>query len=516
MGILLGLDLGTTNCKVVAIDADGQPVTSATAPTSTSPVSTRGRGISNPLGSSEYDAESLWEVSARLIQQVTDKLDSGQQVVALAVASMGEAGVLLDTVGNPLAPVLAWHDRRTLPWVDWWRERLTDAQIYRTTGLPLDHTYSANKLLWYREHDPLIFERACTWLCLADWITFRLTGKRMTTYSMASRTMLFDVRRRTWSHDLLGAAHLPADLLPPVVPSGQIVGVLTPDAAEATNLPVGIPVVTGGHDHICAALAAGVIAPGPVLDSAGTAEAILMTLDTPVLEGDSASSGLCCGCHTVRDRYYLMGGIMSGAVVGWLSRLLAGDDASATVDRLMKDAALAPPGANGLWFLPHLEGSGPPNRDPDAWGAWLGLRLGHTRSDVIRAVMEGLSFAIRYLLEGIQTIAGSTARELRVVGGGSRNAWWQQLKADVLGIPIVTPAVTDVTAQGAALLAGIGIGIFADEAEASSRAYGSALRYESDPDCHAGYDAAYHDVYLGLYPVLRALTLTHKLASGSH
>jgi len=162
------------------------------------------------------------------------------------------------------------------------------------------------------------------------------------------------------------------------------------------------------------------------------------------------------------------------------------------------------------------DGSGPPVRDPDAWGAWLGLRLGHTRADVIRAAMEGLTFGIRYVLEGVQQMAGSAedpsgdrSRALRVVGGGSRNTWWQQLKADVLGLPIETPAVSDVTAQGAALLAGLGAGVFADEADAASRAYRPAARYEVNPAAHAHYDAAYQQVFSVLYPSLKNLSLSH-------
>jgi xylulokinase len=506
--ILVGLDLGTTNCKALAFDTEGTPVASATAPMPAhQPQSV---AMDSALGSPEYDAEELWNVSARLIRQVVDRLAPGQRVTAVAVASMGEAGVLVDVAGNPLVPILTWHDRRTLSWMDWWRERLDDADIYRITGLPLNYIYSATKLLWYREQDPLIFARPCTWLGLADWITFCLTGERTTSYSMASRTMLFDLRTRTWSEDLLRLANLPADLLPPVLPSGQVVGQVTQDAAAATDLPIGVPVVSGGHDHVCAALAAGVIAPGPVLDSAGTAEAILVTVDAPILDRDIAASGLCCGCHTVRGCYYLVGGIMSGAVVGWLARLLAGDEAPATLARLMYEAASAPPGANGLWFLPHLGGSGPPDRDPDAWGAWLGLRLSHTRANMIRAAMEGLSFALRHLLEGVQKVAGFPARELRAVGGGTRNAWWQSLKADVLGLPIELPAVTEMTAQGAALLAGIGAGVFADETEAAARAYRPAVRYDPDPGSHAKYNIAYRDVYLNLYPALRGLPLTSE------
>ncbi|MEW5956587.1 MAG: FGGY family carbohydrate kinase [Chloroflexota bacterium] len=506
MDITLGLDLGTTNCKVLALDTQGQQVASATAPT---PVHPRSTDPSSP----EYEAIALWELSGRLIREVLAQLTPEQRVAGLAVTSMAEAGVLLDAAGQALFPILTWHDRRTQPWRAWWGARLTQAEIYGITGLPLDHIYSVNKILWQRDFDPFTFARAQTWLCLADWITFCLTGERATSFSQASRTMLFDIRGRAWSDDLLRLAGLAPALMPPALPSGQIVGRVTAGAAGATGLPAGTPVVSGGHDHICAALAAGVVAPGPVLDSAGTAEAILFPLDAPILTKTAADAGVCCGHHTVRDRYYLVGGVMSGAVTGWLGRLLAGDASAATLAGLMDEAMAAPLMANGVWFLPYLGGSGPPDRDPAAWGAWLGLRLKHSRADLMRAAMEGLAFAVRYLLEGLQGVTGSPITELRAVGGGSRHPWWQSLKADVLGLPVETPAVTDVTAQGAALLAGIGVGLYRDATEAAALAHRPARRFEPDPARHAVYDQAYHEVYLKLYPTLQGLPLGEKVNS---
>ncbi len=505
MDVLLGLDLGTTNCKALAFDLDGRLVGSASAPTPALPSTG-----SNPADRSIplYDAEALWQVSARLMREVNQQLGSNQRVAALAVASMGESGVLADADGIPLAPVLNWYDRRTVPWNDWWRKRLDETTIYQITGLPLDHIYSAHKLLWHRQHDPTTFERAQTWLGLSDWIAFRLTGKRTTSYSMASRTMLFDLRTYTWSEELLRLADLPASLLPPALPSGEIIGQVTQEAARVTGLAAGTSVATGGHDHICAALAAGVTEPGTALNSSGTTDTVLGALKAPVLSEEVASSGLCCGCHTARGRYYLVGGFMSGAVVSWLTRLLGGNDGGPdAVAELMDEAASAPVLAKDTWFLPYLGGSGPPDRDPNAWGAWLGLRLNHSRGDLVRAAMEGLCFALRYLLEGHRRITGDPIRELRAVGGGTRNIWWQRLKADVLGLTIEVPDVSEVTARGAALLGGIAVGVYADEVEAAARAYRPARRFQPDAARHAIYDAAYRDVFLELYPTLRGLPL---------
>ncbi len=496
MNVLLGLDIGTTNCKVLAVDEDGQPIASAAAPT---PLSAGNTPNATPV----YNPDALWQTSARLIREVVALLGSDQTVAGIAVASVAESIVLVDQKNAPLAPIILWHDKRTLPWLDWWRQRISDRELYRITGLNLGYIYSANKLLWYREHQPDLFRRARSFLSVADWITLCLSGQRSMSCSLASRTLLFDVGARVWSDELLRLTGIPSDLPPPVMASGQVVGGITPQAAQATGLRAGTPVIIGGHDHTCAALAAGVIGPGPVLDSSGTVEAILVALKSPVLDVRDPSTSPSCGCHSAPSRYCLVGGIMSGAVVDWMARLFAGDDSPSTVEQLMAEAASAPPGSAGIWFEPYLGGSGPPTRDPDAWGAWLGLRIDHTRPDMIRAGMEGLTLGIRALLEGVLTTAGTPATELRAVGGGTRNRWWQALKADVLGIPIQTLAVSDVTAQGAALLAGLGVGIYASADQAAARALRLSSRYEPNPENQARYEQAYHAVFQKLYPLLK-------------
>jgi xylulokinase len=356
------------------------------------------------------------------VRQVIEKLGPGQKVAGLAVASMGESGVLVDRAGSPLTSIPTWNDHRTQSWTAWWRERLTETEIYDITGLALDYLYSVNKILWLRENGPQAFSRAYSYLCVADWITYCLTGQFSTSYSMASRTMLFDIHKQSWSETMLRLSGLAPDLMPPALPSGTLAGKVTRLAERATGLRAGVPVFIGGHDHICAAIAAGAIEPGIVLDSAGTAEALMVTLDTPMSGDVMAASGLCCGCHTVRDRYYLLGGLMGGGVLAWVSRLLLSDDSPQAIRRLMDEAASSPPGANGVLFLPYLDGSAPPDINPTAWGAWLGLSLKHTRADMIRATIEGLSYGIRYLLEVAQTWTNTSVGELRCVGGGSRNA----------------------------------------------------------------------------------------------
>ena len=502
MDVFLGLDLGTTNCKVLAVDLDGQPVAGLSRPT---PARAPHPLSEAEAAAPEYDAHALWQACSSLIRQLNEKLPPGSRIAGLAVASMGESGVLIDDTGDPLAPVLTWYDHRTVPWIEWWRQRIPEDDLYRITGLPLDHIYSACKIQWLRENYPAAFSRAKAWLSLADWITFRLTGALSTSYSQASRSMLFDLRSHTWSKEILEIMGLQPSILPPPMPSGEIVGSVTHTAAQETGLLPGTPVATGGHDHICAALAAGAVTSERILDSAGTAEAIMVTLDAPVYRDEISATGLCCGCHTARDRYYLLGGVMAGGVLAWVNRILTGEDTPAAIGNLMAEAKSSPQGANGAWFLPYLDGSGPPDRDPRAWGAWLGLRLQHSRGDLARAAVEGISYSIRYLLENILSTARLSAVEIRCVGGGTHNHLLQQVKADVLGMPIDTPRVTDMTAQGAALIAALALGGFADETEVSRLAYRSSVRYEVQQEEAARYQAGYQEQFLKLYPLFKQL-----------
>jgi xylulokinase len=202
-----------------------------------------------------------------------------------------------------------------------------------------------------------------------------------------------------------------------------------------------------------------------------------------------------------------MAGMMAGAVVDWMARLFEGETSPASLEQLVAEASSAPAGANGVVFEPYLAGSGPPHRDSDAWGGWLGLRLNHSRRDLYRAGMEGLTFGFLGLLESMQAHAGVRIAEIRAVGGGTRNTWWQQLKADILGRPIQTLGLTDVAALGAALLAGIGVGIFPDAEHTAAAAFRPGVRYEPDQARHAYYHAALRPVYEKLYPALRALGL---------
>jgi len=243
------------------------------------------------------------------------------------------------------------------------------------------------------------------------------------------------------------------------------------------------------------------------LNSVGSAEAMLVSLDEPLLSKEVANSGLCCGCHTVKDKYYLLGGVMSGVVIDWVRKLLIGNDSLDELKALIKEAELAPVGSKGILFFPYLDGSGPPERDPNTWGSWLGLRLHQERGDLFRAVLEGLSYSSRHLLELFESKAGYTINELHAVGGGTRNNVWQQIKSNVIGRSIYVSPVVDVTALGSAMLAALGVGFYKTENDAVQSCQKIAVAYSVDAKRHTFYNQAYREVFLPLLNTMKTIPL---------
>ena len=265
--------MGTTNVKALLFDEQGNTAGEARCP---SPITLL------PDGGGVFDPEELWRLCCRLLTELLDAApaEARSRLAGLAVTGMGEAGVPLDAAGRPLYPVIAWFDPRTEQYPAWWRDTFGEDRLYAVTGLKNQHIFTANKLLWLKEHEPLVFGEMRRWHCIPDYIAFRLTGASAMDLSLATRTLLLDAASGTWSRELLAHAGIPADILPPAVPSGTKVGEVTAAAAACCGLPAGTPVFAGGHDHICGALAAGAVEPGIVLDSSGTCEEVLVSSET--------------------------------------------------------------------------------------------------------------------------------------------------------------------------------------------------------------------------------------------
>jgi xylulokinase len=360
------------------------------------------------------------------------------------------------------------------------------------------------KLMWLRDTHPDLFARARCWLSVGDYLIRRLADVDATDYTLASRTMLLDQRTRGWSDTLLGIAGISAGLLPPVYPSGTVVGGVSKTAAAQTGLPAGTPVATGGHDHLCGGLAAGVIAPGQALVSFGTAAALLAP-SAQFHGGDTVfAQGLSSYCYVADDCYTVQGGLSAaGAALAWLAQLLRGGAMAEDYAALEHAAAASPPGARGLVCLAHLRGSGTPERDQDSRAAFVGLRETHGHGDIWRALIESLACWAWRNIAAIEAATAQPIERLTLIGGVARGALLPQVLADITGRVVELPDIAEASALGAALLAGRAIGL--------QLAASTTARYiEPDARRVAWYERFCGEVYAPLYHALRPIN--HALA----
>jgi len=497
--LLAGVDVGTTNIKAVVFELDGRVAAEASVPTPTR--------YPAP-GQACYDPEELWRSTARALRRATEQLDDARRIASVAVASMGETGVPLDDHGEPTCEAIAWFDQRTQPQAERLERAIGRDRMFAVTGLSLQPIFGLCKLLWLKEHRPGAYARTAHWLNVADYIAYRLSGVLATDHSLASRTLAFDLARLRWADELIREVGLSPDILAPLCPSGTRLGPVTPEAASATGLPRGVQVAVGGHDHVCGALAGGVIEPGDILDSMGTAEALCVPLESPITDPALGHQGYTQGAHVVEGHYYVFAGqYTSGASVEWWREVLGGGHVEgADYATLVAEAERVPPGSLGVYFLPHLRRANPPYRDFMGRGAFIGLSADVRRGALFRAILEGLAYESRLSLEALLAYPGVAAlRDIYAIGGGTRNRLLMQIKASVMNRAIIIAEVAEATSLGAAILGGLGAGVYADVPSALGALRRAHTLVEPVADRVALYNACFHQVYRHIYLGLRPL-----------
>ena len=490
---LVGIDVGTTNTKAIIFDVDHGQVRAI----GSSRTITR-----HPIMEwSEFDAEELWQTVLQSIRAAVQQCDHPERIRAISVASMGESGFPLDAQGNVLYPAIAWHDQRTDAEAQWWEETLGAERVFTTTGqLPLP-MFGVNKLLWLRKHEPRIFDRIQHWLSIEDFVLWKLSGHFATDYSIASRTMLFDQRRLEWSASLLKHANLPTDWFPRALPSGTSLGTIRKEMAAETGLPPQTLVCTGGHDHLCGSLAAGVTHAGQLLESMGTASVILTLSNVFQPSPELLEAGCTSYAYVIQDTYATMGMLnFAGGALEWIVKLLygQGENVSSTIyAQALCEAAGIPPGSYGATILPYFLGAGTPYKHSPALGAILGLTPNHGRPELVRALMEGLAFWLRDNIVKLCSLDLTPPQpEIIVVGGTAQATSFLQIKADITGCPIKAPQITEAAATGAALLAGMGANIFHSSAEAAASVRHDIQTFEPDARAVEAYNTIYTQTYL--------------------
>jgi len=487
--MLLGIDLSTTGAKALLIDSDGRVVSSATTPLS----------LSTPFPLwSEQDPHEWWTATTNSISQALASANaSGDDVAAIGLTGQMHGLVLLDPDGEVLRPAILWSDQRCGAECDEIRARVSLKELVRITGNDALTGFTAPKILWVETHEPEIYRRTRHVLLPKDYIRFKLTGTLAMDKADGSGTMLFDLRERTWSSQILRALNISPDWLPQTFEGHEITGEVTREAAALTGLRAGTPVVAGGGDQSAQAIGTGVVRPGTMALTLGTSGVVFAATESPLIEPEGR---LHAFCHAVAGRWHLMGVMLSAAgSLQWYRDKLASDRSFA---ELVEEAATVPAGSEGLIFLPYLSGERTPHPDPLARGAWIGLTTRHGRPHLTRSILEGVAFGIKDMFCLMRDAGLGSIDEVRVSGGGAKSMLWRQILADTLDAELVGVSTTEGAAFGAALLAGVGAGVWSDVDAACAQTISISDRVTPSKETSKVYDSLYEQ-YKRLYPILK-------------
>lgn len=497
---VLAHDLGTTGNKASLYDSDGQLMGSALFE----------YGVSYPhTGWAEQNVEDWWTAvctsTHKLLGQTAIR---GDEIACVVFSGQMMGCVPLDANARPLRSAIIWADQRAVEQQDAIAARIDPAQVYRITGHRLSASYSLAKILWIRDHQPGLYARTHKFVHAKDAMVARMTGRFVTEPTDASSMNLYDLESGGWSAAICDAAGLDADQLPEIVPSTTVVGGVLPGIAAELGLPAGTPVVIGGGDGACAGVGAGVIGEGSAYNYVGSSSWIALCTPTPIFDPTERTFTFA---HLMPGRFMPTGTMQAaGASYQWMRNQLsplevqaAGGLGISAYELMNYTAERSPAGANGLFFLPYLMGERSPRWNPRARGAFIGLTIRHTRGDMIRAALEGITFNLRVILDAFRA-QGAQIDTMRVIGGGARGRFWNQVMAAVFGMPIHRLAILEeATSMGAAVAGGIGVGLYKDWSiiEQMNRI---AETIAPDPAARAVYEKAYpifDAAYTALAPI---------------
>ena len=473
--LFLGLDVGTSSVKAILVSAVGEVAAAASMPLT----------LQTPEpGWAEQDPETWWVASVKAIRELVTKAPRGARIAAVGISGQMHSSVFLDKSHAVIRPALLWCDGRTTAECREIEQRAGGEDRLRewVCNAALEG-FTLPKVLWLRNHEPAAFARLATVLLAKDFVRLRLTGVLATEPSDASGTLMFDPAHLRWSREMLDAVGLSPSLVPEVGESAGVLGHIAESAAKLTGIASGTPVVGGGADNACGAAGVGVVTPGEAVASWGTSGTVLAPTAEPRVDPGLRAHTFC---HVAPKLWYVMGVVLSaGGAFAWYR-----DQCARDYDTLVEEARAIPPGAEGVTFLPYLQGERTPYRDASLRAAFTGLSLAHTRAHMTRAVLEGVCFALRDSLEILKSL-GLAPQELLLTGGGAKNGFIRQLQADVFALPVATVNREEGGAYGAALLAAVGAGAFTDLATAVQRTVQRAPPTPPQGATRAAYEVAY-------------------------
>jgi len=497
---LVGLDIGTTGCKAVAFDKEGNILSQAY----------REYPLFHPKpGWTELDANLLWDKIKQVVFEVATQTRS-DPIKALSVSTQGEAVVPVSRDGQSLYNFIISFDKRTETQYQWWQERMGKEEIFQITGMPLHPMYTINKIMWMKENQPDIYRKAWKFLCVEDFVISKLGVFPAIDYSLAARTMCFDIREKKWSEKILSFAGVSQELLAEPRPSGYPLGKINKKVAEELSLRRDVVVATGGHDQPCGALGAGVVIPGLVMNAIGTSDVLCPTIKEPLLTKKMLESNYCCYPHTCPDIYITISfNLTGGLLLRWYRDTFCFEE-KMEAERTGRDVydiivEKASPEPVDVYILPHFVGSGTPTLSSKSKGAILGLTLDTTKQDLSRAMLDSNNYDLRLNMDKLGE-AGIPLEEIRAIGGGAKSERWLQLRADVLGKRVCTLKVSEAASLGAAILAGVSINNFDSPQEGAGHWVKINKIFEPDMKRHSQYMERYQN-YLKIYPALKELIL---------
>lgn len=488
---LLSIDAGTTSIKVCVFDTSGNQVAE----------SAQEYVLNASADRVEFPASGYWDALKAGVSEIlaAPAVNAGS-IKAASMSSQAETLICLDAKGTPLRDAIVWLDIRAEEESEFLAGKFSK-QIFEITGYPeMSSAWPAAKILWIKKNEPHVFENTAKFLILKDYLIWKLTGEYATDPSESSSTLYLDVRNNVWWPEMLDAIGIRAEKLPAIVPSHEVVGTVSASAAAELGLPAGVKVAAGAMDQMAAALGAGNTTPGTITESTGTALAVIATTESLVFDPEGRVP--CCP-HAAPGKYVLMPyAETSGIVLKWFRETFPpGADRVDSYDELMKLASGISPGAEGLIALAHFSGTICPEINPNARGAFTGISLHHKREHFVRALVESVAFLLRDNVDLLRDLS-IPVDKVRSLGGAAKSDLWLQIKANVLNTTIEVPKCSEAASLGAAMMAGVGAGIYSSFEEAGETAVAIERQYHPVADQVEEYQEIYEnysDVYHRLY-----------------
>ena len=498
--LFMGIDAGSTKIRALIFDIKGQLVAQASMKMPT---------IYSNLGWAHYDPEELWKITTKVINKSLSLIDDPKRVVSVAVASVGETAIILDKNNKPIYHSIAWFDKRAKDHSKKIEKMIGSEKLFKITGLTQEPIFAINKMLWLKEKEPEIYEKSSKWVIIANYIAWKLSGEQVTDYSLACRTLAFDLQKLKWSKEIIEELDLKKSFFPEVRPTGSKLNYVKDDASRQTGLSTDCIVGVGGHDHPLSALITGAIKYGVMSNSIGTAECLLTGIEKPSFDLRLIDLGFAEHVIVSSDRqyYYLFGSIWTtSASIDWIKNIVAGKESFSEIINKVK---AIPSGANGVNFFPHLRFGSPPNPVQNSRGAFTGLSTDTDSSTLLRAVLEGVSLDTKHVFETMIKQLNTSYEEILTTGGATQNKLLLQIRSDILNKKLKVINLVETVSLGAAFSGAIAAGYFSSFDEVIENLDFETEIVNPNENNTEFYDRLYQDIFV---PVLEHILKINELS----